>query len=174
MRRGLLRPAIASGVAAAALGGCGETTIDPGKAEGLIRDSAARKEAIESVDCPSDIEAQEGDVFDCKLVARDGSEEKITIQQVDDSGRIVATRQTKLPRGRKPTLRPDNVERLIRQSLPAGTPIRSISCPAGVKLVKGDTFDCKVLLKDRKTQRVTIEQVDALGNIKIASIEPPR
>jgi hypothetical protein len=69
--------------------GCGELTIDSGKAEGLARKVAgAGKRKLVSVSCPEGVKAKKGADFDCDLVFARGIEGTITIHQANDDGAI--------------------------------------------------------------------------------------
>jgi hypothetical protein len=72
--RALLLLALAAGVLAA--GGCGNTTIDQGDAEDLVKNSVGQVEnagAVKTVDCPSDQEAKKGATFTCDVTTDTGS-----------------------------------------------------------------------------------------------------
>jgi hypothetical protein len=74
---------------AISLAACGETKIDSGKAEGLVKkvaESAGAK--IKDVSCPEDIKAKKGADFDCDFTLDDGTKGTITIHQTDDDGHI--------------------------------------------------------------------------------------
>jgi hypothetical protein len=70
-------------------GGCGETKIDKGKAEGLAKKVAGSGTVkLTSASCPDDIKAKKGADFDCDLVYADGTKGTITIHQENDEGSI--------------------------------------------------------------------------------------
>jgi len=46
---------------------------------------------------------------------------------------------------------------------------RSVSCPTGVKIVEGGTFDCKVVLADGRTATVTIHMTSSTGDVHVAN-----
>lgn len=74
---------------AAALSGCGDKTIDQGKAEDLARkvaDSGTVK--TKSIECPSDVKAEKGKSFDCDLEYSDGAKGTITMHMTDDDGTV--------------------------------------------------------------------------------------
>ena len=160
-------------LAALAAAGCGGETIDAADVEDLIREGAANERVIESVRCPEDVEADKGDRFDCRIEISDGSQEAVTVEQLDEEGsvRVVGNRQTRLPRGgRKVTIKAVNAERLVERASPLGKPLRSVRCPDGVRLKRGDTFDCAVVAADGERAAVTIVQQDELGNIRLARV----
>jgi hypothetical protein len=158
---------VAGGVIVSALGGCSET-VDEGKVEDLIRESAQAPALIESVDCPSDIEIDEGDTFDCDVRTEGGGFEVVTLRQVgDERVELATTRQVRLPEGADVEIIPENVEALIRREAPEPERIVSVECPAGVKLSAGARFDCVVRFEDGTRTRVPIVQRDALGNVEI-------
>ena len=152
--------------------GCGETTIDPAKVEELIRRSSVEPTAIASVECPEGRKAKKNDTFECTIRTKDGSEEVVTVRQLDEDGtvRTLGSRQTKLgPEARNLTLRAENAAALVKSSARDPAAVREAKCPSGVKLRKGDTFKCRLYGKDGSESVVTLIQVDALGNIRVAS-----
>ena len=164
-------PIVLAALLAAA--GCGGEKIDANKVEDLIREGSANERVIESITCPENVEIDEGDRFDCRIEVTDGSEEAVTVEQLDDDGsvRVVGTRQTRLPRGgRGVTIKAVNVERLIDRASPLGKPLRRVRCPDGVRLKRGATFECSVVAADGERAGVTIAQQDHLGNIRIAGV----
>jgi hypothetical protein len=73
------------------LAGCsaGDTKIDQKEAEKLARKIAdSGRVRVQTVSCPSGVKAKKGESFDCALVYADGTKGTITIQQLDDEGRI--------------------------------------------------------------------------------------
>ena len=162
---------VVSAVAALALGGCGENEIDAGKVEDFVRDNARVPQAIDSVTCPEGIEVEEGDTFDCKIVAKDGSEEAVSLLQEDDDGTVTITgnRQTKLPpQAEDVEIIPENVEALIRGAAEEPDKIVSVDCPSGIGLQEGRKFDCVVRYTTGSEEIVEIVQRDDLGNVEIA------
>jgi hypothetical protein len=72
---------------AAALAGCGETTIDGGALEDEIREDAEREGlVVDEVDCPSP-EAKEGERFECTVTVK-GEERRLEIVQRTDEGNV--------------------------------------------------------------------------------------
>jgi hypothetical protein len=162
---------IATGVVVSLGAGCGDEQLDSGKAEDYVREQARIPDVIEDVTCPEDIDAQEGETFECRISLRDGAEEATRIRQLDDEGsiEIVGHRQTRLPRDTTNVkIIPENVEAYIRGNARDPERVLSVDCPADVPLQKGRTFSCVVRFLDRTTTRVKITQVDELGNVKLA------
>ena len=163
--------ALAAAALVAALQGCGEKVVDTDKVEALVRDGSANKQLIRSVECPDDVKAEKGATFDCTLRIRDGSEEKVTIRQIDDDGtvRVAGNRQVRLGRDpRKVRIKAENAERLIQGN--SQKPLDSIRCPDGVRLRRGASFDCTVVGADGSRGVVTIVQTDDVGNLRIAKV----
>ena len=151
-----------------ALGGCSEN-VDDGKVEDLIRENAVAPTLIESVDCPDDVEIDEGDKFDCDVRTKGGGFEKVTVRQLEDERvELAGTRQVQLPEGRDTEIIPENVEALIRAQAKEPDRIVSVDCPPGVKLSAGARFDCVVRFDDGTKTKVPIVQRDALGNVEIS------
>jgi hypothetical protein len=159
---------IAAGVVVSALAGC-DDTVDDGRVEKFLLENAQAPALIESVDCPDDVEIDEGDTFVCEVHTKGGGLETVTLRQVaDERVEPVAVKQVRLPRGRELRIIPENVESLIRGRAPQPERIVSIDCPPDVPIEKGATFKCTVRFVDDSEEKVTIVQRDDLGNIEIA------
>ena len=74
----------------AAVGACGEKTIDSGDAEMAIKRGLTRQTGIviESVSCPDDVKVERGRRFQCRAVARNGDRATLLVTQRDDNGTI--------------------------------------------------------------------------------------
>ena len=48
-------------------------------------------------------------------------------------------------------------------------PVKSASCPSGIKAKKGDDFDCTVVYSDGVRRKITIHQLDDKGRIQTAA-----
>jgi Domain of unknown function (DUF4333) len=67
---------------------CGETEIDAGKTEALIKNGVAGPEPRD-VECPDGIEAQKGATFRCDVTYAQGiPPAEVTVHIVDDEGRV--------------------------------------------------------------------------------------
>ena len=159
---------IAAGVVVS-LAGCSET-IDDEKVEEFLLDNAQAPALIESIDCPDDVEIDEGDTFECEVHTKGDGLEVSTVRQVEDERvELVGTKQVRLPEGEDVKIIPENVESLIRGQAPEPERVVSVDCPAGVELEKGATFKCVVRFDDGTQEKVTIVQIDDVGNVKIKS-----
>lgn len=158
---------VAGGVIVSALAGCGTETIDDEKVEDFLLENAQAPALIESIDCPDDVEVDEGATFECEVHTKGDGLEVVTMRQVED-GRVVqeSDRQVRLPEGGGEII-PENVESLIRGQAQEPERIVSVDCPAGVEIEKGSSFRCTVRLDDGTRQKVTIVQRDDLGNVEI-------
>ncbi|MGI9538521.1 MAG: DUF4333 domain-containing protein [Miltoncostaeaceae bacterium] len=92
-QRALAASALVAGVAAIGAGcsvSIGDTTLDTDKLESEIRSSVQERleESGISVDCPSDIDAEEGDVFRCTLTTPGGEKREVVVRQTDDDGNV--------------------------------------------------------------------------------------
>ena len=67
-----------------AVAGCGTEKVDDGKVEDFLRDNAQAPALIESIDCPDDIEIDEGSTFECEVHTKGGGLEVVTMRQVED------------------------------------------------------------------------------------------
>jgi hypothetical protein len=72
--------------AALAAPGCGDRTIDAGKAEAFA--STAIRPAPRAVDCPEGVKVEKGKTFDCDVTNTDGTRAKITLHIADDDGHV--------------------------------------------------------------------------------------
>lgn len=93
-RRALAASALVAGVVAVGAGcsvSIGDTNLDTDKLEGEIRSSVQRQLEEQvgiSVDCPGDVDAEEGDVFRCTLTLPNGEEREVVVRQTDDDGNV--------------------------------------------------------------------------------------
>ena len=73
--------------------GCGETVIDDAKTEAAIEqnleDSVGQK--VSSVDCPSGVEVEPGETFDCTVSLADGKEETATLKILNEDADVEVT-----------------------------------------------------------------------------------
>ncbi len=79
--------------AAAALTGCsvsiGGSDLDTSELETEIEEELGAQGVPDSaVDCPDDVEVEEGDEFTCTATAPDGSTATILVTQTDDDGNV--------------------------------------------------------------------------------------
>jgi NAD(P)H-hydrate repair Nnr-like enzyme with NAD(P)H-hydrate epimerase domain len=159
---------IAAGVVVSALAGCDET-VDDAHVEDFVRDNAQAPALIESVDCPDDVEIDEGDTFECRIHTKGDGLETVTLRQVEDERVVpVATRQVRLPSGGDLRIIPENVEGFVRAQAPEPERVVSIDCPPDVPIEKGRRFECVVRFDDGSRERVAVVQRDDLGNLELA------
>jgi len=150
-----------------ALAACGTETVDDEQVEDFLRENAQAPALIDSVDCPDDVEIDEGDTFDCEVNTKGGGLEVVTMRQVEDEGvERESVRQVRLPEGDVKII-PENVEALIRGQAADPERIVSVDCPAGIEIEKGRRFRCVVRFDDGSEQNVTIVQRDDVGNVEI-------
>lgn len=78
-------------VAALALvaAGCGSSTLDTAEIEDEVQELAEDRDLqVEGVTCPDDIEAKEGDEFDCDVELEGGDEIEAEVTQRNDDGDV--------------------------------------------------------------------------------------
>jgi hypothetical protein len=65
-----------------ALAACGDPVIDDDKAEDVVRADLERglDIRIESVECPSGVDVEPGETFECSVTAANGDEAKATLK----------------------------------------------------------------------------------------------
>jgi hypothetical protein len=157
---------IAAGVVLS-LAGCSEQ-VDDEKVEDFLLENAQAPALIESIDCPDDVEIDEGGTFECEVHTKGDGLEVSTLRQVEDERvELVGTKQVRLPEGEDVRIIPENVESLIRSQAPEPERVVSVDCPAGIEIEKGATFKCVVRFDDGTQGKVTIVQIDDVGNVKI-------
>jgi Domain of unknown function (DUF4333) len=94
------RGALVTGLvlAAVATGGCGESRLDTDRVESAIRGGITRQTGvkIDTVRCPDEVKAREGDTFNCLARASNGQRARVEVTQRDGEGavswRLVRTR----------------------------------------------------------------------------------
>jgi NAD(P)H-hydrate repair Nnr-like enzyme with NAD(P)H-hydrate epimerase domain len=73
--------------------GCGETVIDDAKTEAAIEqnleDSVGQK--VATVDCPSGVEVEPGETFDCTVSLAGGKEETATLKILNEDADVEVT-----------------------------------------------------------------------------------
>jgi len=76
-------------VLGAVLAGC-TSQLDTDKAEREIKKGIAEQTGVEvkSVECPDEVETEEGDTFECTAVAESGDEVSVKVTQTDDEGNV--------------------------------------------------------------------------------------
>jgi hypothetical protein len=85
---------LATGLSLAALGvgvgACGDSKLDTDRAESAIRKGITRQTGvkIDSVRCPADVEAREGDTFRCVARASNGQRARVEVTQRDAEGSV--------------------------------------------------------------------------------------
>jgi uncharacterized protein YajQ (UPF0234 family) len=83
---------VVAGIAAVAVlafvaAGCGTKTLDQGDEVDLVNKQLASQDLkAKTVDCPSDVEAKEGDTFDCDVTLTNGKTGTYTIKITKVSG----------------------------------------------------------------------------------------
>ena len=77
-------------IPALALAGCGSDTLDAGEVESeivpMVEDQTGTRDV--EIECPDDVEAEEGAVFECDVTAEGGIEAKLKVTQEDDDGNV--------------------------------------------------------------------------------------
>jgi NAD(P)H-hydrate repair Nnr-like enzyme with NAD(P)H-hydrate epimerase domain len=84
---------LAAGLALAPVAGCGKTVIDDAKTEAAIEQNLERSagKKVASVDCPSDVEVEKGERFDCVVSLDGGKEETATMKILNEDADIELT-----------------------------------------------------------------------------------
>jgi hypothetical protein len=82
--------ALASALALLALAACGDKVIDDDKAEDAVQADLERGLDVEvdSVDCPSDVEVEPGQTFECTVTAASGDRATATLRIRDEEANV--------------------------------------------------------------------------------------
>jgi hypothetical protein len=84
--------ALTTVAAAAAATGCGGKSLDTRRVEARVRVGITKRGVeVKSVQCPTKVDAKQGDTFTCTATDRAGTSERITVRQLDANGRIRCT-----------------------------------------------------------------------------------
>jgi hypothetical protein len=86
-RRQRALAAVPAALALVVLAGCGDTEIDSGKVEKLIRDNVAAPKPAR-IDCPDGVKARKGEVFYCKLEYPGRRPATLTVHIESGDGRV--------------------------------------------------------------------------------------
>jgi hypothetical protein len=82
-------PALLVVIAALAVG-CGGTVIDDAKTEGAIQHNleTSLDKKVEGVDCPSGVDVEAGETFECAVTLRGGKEETATLKILNEDADV--------------------------------------------------------------------------------------
>jgi NAD(P)H-hydrate repair Nnr-like enzyme with NAD(P)H-hydrate epimerase domain len=80
-------------IAALAFAGCGETVVDATKTEEALAANLSKSlnEKIAAVDCPSDIEVEKGNTFNCSVDVQKGEDQTVTLRILNEDADINVT-----------------------------------------------------------------------------------
>jgi hypothetical protein len=94
--RGWAAAALAFALALLALAACGDEVIDDDKAADAVQADLERGLDIEidSVDCPSDVEVEPGQTFECSVTAASGDQATATLKIRDQDANVRFIRLT--------------------------------------------------------------------------------
>lgn len=140
--------------------GCGETTIDDAKAEEFISTTVSDQVGarVESVACPDDLVAEQGETFECTVTGDDGSSGRATVTQKDDEGNVSVS---------APFIHVRDLEEQIATGIAEqiGSEDVALDCPEIIVGEKGDSFECEATSGD-DTATVAVTQTDDQGNVR--------
>jgi uncharacterized cupredoxin-like copper-binding protein len=137
------------------------TTINSEKAVMFLKDSI--HPTPRSASCPSGITAVKGGTFICNVVFADGVPGIVTVHMTNGSGGVsIGNADIRLA-----DVVPSKADAfLIAKITPKP---KSVTCPSGIKIVKGGTFDCNVVLADGAKAFVTVHMIDAIGDVSFST-----
>jgi hypothetical protein len=146
-------------LAAVALVSCGDTTIDTGKDETVIRRAVTQQAGarVASVACPEGVKARKDVTFTCVVTGRDGSKGDAVVRVKDDDGTT---------RFSAPFLHMRDVEAVMADQLRKRTKVRvTIACQEIVVVRKGGRFRCRAT-SDGRSGVVVVRFVDDAGHFR--------
>jgi hypothetical protein len=146
-------------VAVLTLAGC-STTIDDGKAEGLIRKAVTEQVGahVKRVDCPGGKTAKKGETFTCTVTGVDGSTGSAIVTETDDKGKVKVA---------APFVHTREAQALIIDGIKKQTSVKTltVSCPDIIVGKVGATFDCAAV-GDGQKATVRATQTDGKGGFR--------
>jgi hypothetical protein len=129
---------------AAVLAGCGETRIDAGKAEGLIRELVTKRVGahVATVSCPRGITAKKGVTFHCRVAGTDKTAGDVLVTARDGHGSVEVTAPFLLVRRSEA-----DMAKQINASYGAAA---KVDCPEIVVIREGARFHCEATSGDQQ------------------------
>jgi predicted thioesterase len=120
---------------------------------------------VQSVDCPSGVDAKVDTTFECRATLDNGQEVTIPFQVASINGDHVDFK-----------LNTDVVTHGLAVDVvykAADSPPKSVDCPTDVQAVKGKTFDCQLTFENGKVSTLTLKVVNATSsgqNLTVARV----
>jgi hypothetical protein len=156
----IVLPAALASTLLAAVAGCGDTTIDAGKAEKAITKAVTEqaRARVKSVSCPDDEVAKKGGTFTCKVIGTDGSTGNVLVTEKDDNGSVAIS---------APFIHPRDVEKGVAAGIEKQAAITgvTVTCPEIITGKAGAGTTCQAVSgKDKATVQVT--QTDGKGGFR--------
>jgi hypothetical protein len=119
--------------------------------------------APRSAACPSSVTAVKGGTFICNVIYADGVPGIVVVHMTNASGGVTVDNADI----RLADVVPSKADAFLMANI-APKP-KSVTCPSGVKIVKGGAFDCDVVLADGAHAVVTVHMIDAIGGVSIGT-----
>jgi uncharacterized protein DUF4333 len=145
-------------VAALGLIGCGDRSIDAGRAQQSIGATVSRQAGVrvQRVQCPAGQKAHKDGRFTCTVTGIDGTTGPVTVVQRDDDGNV---------RFAAPFLHVREAERVMARQLRATLHAATVTvrCPEIVIVAAGRRFVCRARAGGR-TLTVRARQTDTRGH----------
>lgn len=148
--------------AASVLAACGGT-LDTGELEQQTKQAIVDDigVAVESVDCPDDVEAKAGARFECVATGTDGSTAAVNVVQTDDEGNVkISAKLVNIP----------SVEAELARQIGGDS---TVDCPDTLVIARRDTsFVCEATDKDTTGKiRVTFQNDEGRFSAEVVSTE---
>ena len=177
MKRIRWSTALAIGGAAAVMAGCsasvsvggGDTVKQPGEVsstKSFIANSLPDLPPVQSVDCPSGVDAKVGTTFECQATLDNGQAVTIPFQVASINGDRVDFKSN-----------PDVVNQGLAVDVvykASDSPPKSVDCPTDVQATKGKTFDCRAVYGNGP-ETLTLKVVNATSsgqNLTVTRVRP--
>ena len=157
-------PSVAA-IAAIALVGCGDETVDATQIEdGIKAQVKPASSPVSKVNCPNDVKKETGATFKCDVTLENGATGKVQVTQ---------TGHNKFQYGLVPgsvQVPGSVVEKSVQQDLAAaGTADATVNCPDNIIVKLGTTVQCN-FKSPKSAGTVTFTFSDASGTVDSSSV----
>lgn len=154
---------VVAGILMLALVACGPGKLDMEKIKSSVQSGVSSQLGlkVDSVTCPTEVEAKAGGTFSCTVKTSDLTEElPVEVTQNDDKGNVTWKSKYEIAPSEK-------VEDEVSTSLATESNIAAdITCPAKVLKKKGYRFECKAEDASGDTAVVKVEVTNDDGDVE--------
>lgn len=154
---------VVAGILMLALTACGPGKLDMEKVKSSIQSGVASQLGlkVDSVTCPTEVEAKSGGNFSCTVKTTDLTEDlTVDVTQKDDKGNVEWKSKYEVASSEK-------VEDEVSTSLATENNVAAdITCPTKVLKKKGYKFECKAVDSSGDTATVKVEVTSDDGDVE--------